>query len=295
MDINLHIQGRHITFEREHVIIDENEMRLLADIEKPISIHEGEYARIPTQIAIGGGRRSVMAIAYVAAGEQGESYDPTRGQFFVPPEEGHMTIEVDVINRTGGILTLQPRVGLGILTFRAIQTDGEQKLEVDDEAGTDGMTEIDVMGALPMQAVYKPQHIDADIRPQYETGGAAAFDLRADIAANVVLAPGERMGIATGLSLAIPDGFEGQIRPRSGLALKHGISVTNSPATIDSDYRGEIRVVLHNLGQEPYTVEPGARIAQMLIAPVARAVLEYVDSLDETARGSGGFGSTGKN
>lgn len=294
MDINLQIQGRHITFEREHVFIAKDELQLLADIEKPILIQEGEYARIPTPITIGGGRRAVMAVAFVAAGLQGDSYEEGRGQFFVPPQDGEMTIEVDVINRTGGILTIQPCVGLGVLSFRAIQMEGGAVSETDD-ADDDETHVAETIGALPMRAVYRPEFIDAAITPQYETAGAAAFDLRADLEAAVVLAPGERSGIATGLAMEIPDGFEGQIRPRSGLALRHGISVTNSPATIDSDYRGEIKVVLHNLGQEPYTVEPGARIAQMLIAPVARAVVEYVDSLDETARGSGGFGSTGKN
>lgn len=292
MDISLHIQGRHITFEREHVTLEGSDLRLLADIEKPIVIHENEHARIATPITIGGGNRAVLAIAYVDAGEPNGGADGTRGQFIVPPADGEVVVEVDVINRTGAILTIQPRVGLGTLTFRPIQMaedvgQASAPTVVDDE---DGFLPFD---GLQMQAVFRPAHIDAAARPEYGTAGAAAFDLRADVAEAIVLQPGRHAPIATGLSLAIPAGFEGQIRPRSGLAMKHGISVTNSPATIDSDYRGEIKVLLHNLGSEPFTVEPGERIAQMLIAPVARAVLDYVDALDETARGAGGFGSTG--
>jgi dUTP pyrophosphatase len=109
----------------------------------------------------------------------------------------------------------------------------------------------------------------------------------------VVLAPRERRLIKTGIAIAIPDGYEGQVRPRSGLALRHGIGMVNTPGTIDSDYRGEVGVMLINLGAEPFTVEPLARIGQLVINPVARVEVEAVESLDDTARGAGGYGSTG--
>jgi dUTP pyrophosphatase len=130
--------------------------------------------------------------------------------------------------------------------------------------------------------------------PSYQTAGAAGADLHAALEAAVTLAPGERRLIPTGLALAIPEGYEAQVRPRSGLALKHGIGMVNTPGTIDSDYRGPVGVILVNLGQEPFLVEPLARIAQLVIAPVTRATFEFADELGETTRGSGGFGSTGR-
>ncbi|CAH1661950.1 dUTP diphosphatase [Hyphomicrobiales bacterium] len=129
--------------------------------------------------------------------------------------------------------------------------------------------------------------------PAYETAGAAGLDLRAAIGETLMLAPGERSLVPTGLALQLPDGFEGQVRPRSGLAVKHGVTVLNAPGTVDSDYRGEVKVPLINLGQEPFAIAHGDRIAQLVVAPVTRAVLTEVASLDATARGAGGFGSTG--
>ena len=129
--------------------------------------------------------------------------------------------------------------------------------------------------------------------PEYQTEGAAGMDLRAALAESVSIPPGERRFVSTGLAVAIPAGYEGQVRPRSGLALRHGIGIVNSPGTIDSDYRGEIGIVLVNHGSEPFVVEPLARIAQLVIAPVARAELALVESLDATDRGAGGYGSTG--
>ncbi len=129
--------------------------------------------------------------------------------------------------------------------------------------------------------------------PAYQTPGSAGLDLCAALKERVSIAPGMRRLIPTGLAMAIPRGYEGQVRPRSGLALKHGISIVNSPGTIDSDYRGEVAIVLINLGQEPFVVEPRARIAQLVIAPVTQAALELVTELDDTARGAGGYGSTG--
>jgi dUTP pyrophosphatase len=130
--------------------------------------------------------------------------------------------------------------------------------------------------------------------PVYQTPESAGMDLCAALGAPVVLAPGQRQVIPTGLAIALPKGYEGQVRPRSGLALRHGIGIVNSPGTIDADYRGEIRVVLVNLGQEPYEVRPLDRIAQLVVAPVARVELQEVAALDETTRGDGGYGSTGR-
>lgn len=128
--------------------------------------------------------------------------------------------------------------------------------------------------------------------PSAMTAGSAGFDLPAAIASPVTLSPGERRLVPCGFAIAIPDGYEGQIRPRSGLALRHGLSIPNAPGTIDSDYRGEVAVILINLGSEPVRIEPGQRIAQLVVSPIARCVLEEVEELDETARGGGGFGHT---
>jgi dUTP pyrophosphatase len=128
--------------------------------------------------------------------------------------------------------------------------------------------------------------------PAYATEHAAGLDVVA--AEDVTLAPGARHAVATGFALAIPEGYEVQVRPRSGLALKHGITCLNTPGTIDSDYRGEVKVILANLGSEPFEVRRGERIAQLVPAPVLRAVFKVVGSLDATARGGGGFGSTGR-
>ena len=127
--------------------------------------------------------------------------------------------------------------------------------------------------------------------PAYATDGAAGMDVVS--AEDVTLAPLARHAVATGLALAIPPGFEIQVRPRSGLALKHGVTVANAPGTIDSDYRGELKVILVNLGIEPFEIRRGDRVAQLVLAPVVRASWLEVAALDETARGAGGFGSTG--
>jgi dUTP pyrophosphatase len=130
--------------------------------------------------------------------------------------------------------------------------------------------------------------------PAYETSGSAGMDIRAFINEEVVLKSLERKLVSTGLFLEIPEGYEAQLRPRSGLAFKHGISLPNSPATIDSDYRGEIKVVLVNLSNEDFTIKSGDRIAQMIISKHEKAELIPVETLNETHRGEGGFGSTGK-
>ena len=130
--------------------------------------------------------------------------------------------------------------------------------------------------------------------PQFETTQSAGMDLRANIDAPVVLQPGDRGLIPTGIKIALPDGYEAQIRPRSGLAYKHGITVLNSPGTIDADYRGDVGVLLINHGREVFTVEDGMRVAQMVVAQYSQFEWESVEDLDETARGAGGFGSTGK-
>ena len=129
--------------------------------------------------------------------------------------------------------------------------------------------------------------------PAYQSSGASGMDLCAALAEPVTLAPGARRLIPTGWAIALPERHEAQVRPRSGLALKHGITVLNSPGSIDSDFRGEIGVVLINHGQEPFQIDPGARIAQLVIARCERAILEPCDALDDTPRGAGGYGSTG--
>lgn len=139
-------------------------------------------------------------------------------------------------------------------------------------------------------------HFEGLALPAYETADAAGLDLRAAVGedAPVTLKPGERAMIPTGLTIALPAGHEAQVRPRSGLAAKHGVTCLNTPGTIDADYRGEVKVILINLGQDPFVIKRGERIAQMVIAPVTRAELSVVATLDETQRGSGGFGSTGR-
>lgn len=129
--------------------------------------------------------------------------------------------------------------------------------------------------------------------PQYETAGSAGADIRAAVDAPLRLEPGQRALVPAGFAMALPAGYEAQVRPRSGLAVKNGITVLNAPGSIDSDYRGEVRVPLINLGDEAFTVERGMRIAQLVIAPVVQAGFDEVSDLDETARGAGGFGSTG--
>ncbi|HVJ16133.1 MAG TPA: dUTP diphosphatase [Polyangiaceae bacterium] len=129
--------------------------------------------------------------------------------------------------------------------------------------------------------------------PEYQTAHAAGMDLCAAIAEPWQLAPGERRLVPTGLAIELPEGYEAQVRPRSGLALRHGIGMVNSPGTIDADYRGMVGVILINLGQEPFVIEPLARVAQLVVAPVVRAELELVEALSGSDRGAGGFGSTG--
>ena len=132
--------------------------------------------------------------------------------------------------------------------------------------------------------------------PAYETAQAAGMDLRAAVPEEepLTLRPGSRFPVPTGLAFALPPGFEGQVRPRSGLAFKHGVTCLNTPGTVDADYRGEVKVILINLGEEDFVIRRGERIAQLVIAPVVQAQWSEVDSLDETARGAGGFGSTGR-
>jgi len=144
-------------------------------------------------------------------------------------------------------------------------------------------------------AIKQLEHGEGLPLPSYESAGAAGMDLYAALpdAEPMVLKPGQRDLVPTGISMALQQGFEAQIRPRSGLAVKHGLTCLNTPGTIDSDYRGEIKVILINLGQEDFTISRGERIAQMVIAPVVQATWHEVDELPQTGRGTGGFGSTG--
>ena len=148
------------------------------------------------------------------------------------------------------------------------------------------------MTAVEVMVQRLPHGADLPL-PAYATTASAGTDLVAAVPETVVLAPGGRALIPSGLAIALPPGYEAQVRPRSGLALKHGVTVLNSPGTIDSDYRGEIGVILVNLGSEAFRVERGMRIAQMVVAPVERAIWKEASRLPETGRGTGGFGSTG--
>ena len=147
----------------------------------------------------------------------------------------------------------------------------------------------------PRVPIVRLAHAEGIPLPVYETADAAGMDLRAAVPDDepITLKPGDRAAVATGLTMAIPRGFEGQVRPRSGLAIKSGVTCLNSPGTIDADYRGEVRVILINLGAEDVHIRRGDRIAQLLITPVVQASWDEVASLDDTARGAGGFGSTG--
>ncbi|WP_119167420.1 dUTP diphosphatase [Algihabitans albus] len=146
--------------------------------------------------------------------------------------------------------------------------------------------------SIPVEVVQLPHAQDLPL-PRYETELSAGLDLLAAVEAPLVLTPGARALVPTGLSIALPAGTEAQIRPRSGLALKHGVTCLNTPGTIDADYRGEIKILLVNLGEADFAVERGTRIAQMVVAPVVQAVWRPVAALSETRRGTGGFGSTG--
>ena len=155
-------------------------------------------------------------------------------------------------------------------------------------------------GTVPAIAVRREDWADPAVPlPSYETAGAAGADLRANLPPDsretgILLAPGERALVATGLRIAIPDGFEGQVRPRSGLALRDGVTVANAPGTVDADYRGPLGVILVNLGAAPVRIDHGDRIAQLVVAPCRQVRFLETPALDETARGSGGFGSTGR-
>ena len=148
------------------------------------------------------------------------------------------------------------------------------------------------MTAVPVRVVRLP-HGEGLPLPAYATAGAAGMDLLAAVAAPVVIPPGGRALVPTGLAVAVPPGHEVQVRPRSGLALRHGVVLPNSPGTIDEDYRSELLVILLNAGDAPFTVERGMRVAQAVLAPVLRACWREVEALDDISRGSGGFGSTG--
>ncbi|GHC74732.1 dUTP diphosphatase [Limoniibacter endophyticus] len=147
----------------------------------------------------------------------------------------------------------------------------------------------------PRLGIVRQPHSEGLPPPSYETSGSAGMDLRAALPQDrqIVLLPGKRVAVPTGLIFEIPEGFEAQIRPRSGLALKNGVTCLNAPGTIDSDYRGEVKVILVNLGEEDFIIERGMRVAQMVIAPVVQVLVEERVEVSETTRGDGGFGSTG--
>ncbi|MBU9888853.1 MAG: dUTP diphosphatase [Candidatus Omnitrophica bacterium] len=151
---------------------------------------------------------------------------------------------------------------------------------------------VEVKETLTVRVKTLP-HFEGLPLPRYMTEGASGVDLLAACEAPVLIQPGDRALVPTGIVISLPQGTEAQIRPRSGLAMKHGITLLNTPGTIDADYRGEIQVIMINCGKEPFTVARGMRIAQMVFAPVVKAMLDAVDTLDDTCRGAGGFGHTG--
>ena len=148
------------------------------------------------------------------------------------------------------------------------------------------------MSAINLRIQLLPHAMGLDL-PEYQTPGSSGIDLRAAVEEPIIIRNGERVMIPTGLKMEIPAGYEGQVRTRSGLAATRGLVVLNSPGTLDADYRGEVKVILMNLGSEPLTINRGERVAQLVIAPVARVIISEVEDVDETIRGSGGFGSTG--
>jgi dUTP pyrophosphatase len=150
------------------------------------------------------------------------------------------------------------------------------------------------MSAINLRIQLLPHAMGLDL-PEYQTPGSSGIDLRAAVEEPIIIENGERVMIPTGLKMEIPAGYEGQVRTRSGLAATRGLVVLNSPGTIDADYRGEVKVILMNLGSEPLTINRGDRVAQLVIAPVTRVAITEVEDVDETIRGSGGFGSTGAN
>ncbi len=149
------------------------------------------------------------------------------------------------------------------------------------------------MTALRVLITQEPDATDLPL-PSYQTDGSAGVDLYAAVSESLTLQPGERALVRTGIRIALPPGYEAQVRPRSGLAIRHGIGMVNAPGTIDSDYRGEIQVILINLGQEPFTIRRGERIAQMVVSPIMRVEWEPVSNLPPTQRGESGFGHTGR-
>jgi len=283
MGPKINFTGQHIKATPEELQPSPGTFALLADLAEPISIAPGAFRTIPLPIQVQGDGQSLIAIA-VQAGVADSNKESICGQFCIPPSDKFEQLEAIVTNNTAASLIINPRNQIGHMEFIAIGQD------VEDDFAPEANS-----AAPNIPTVYKPEHIDPTITPAYATDGAAAMDMRADLPEALEVKPGARVMIPTGIFMAIPAGYEAQVRPRSGLAAKHGITITNSPGTIDSDYRGEIKVIFQNTGDEAFTVEPGERIAQLLIAPVVQARLDFCTELDDTARGDGGFGSTGRN
>lgn len=289
--MNISLQGSHITFKREDAVLENGTFGLLADLAAAISIAPGEFRRVPVAMSLQGDGATIALIEVHAGQHPGHAGSAVQGQFLVPSRDIQEDVSVIVHNETPATLMIQPGWRIGLLSFRELATaDGSQREDAPQHADAAGHPIADA------DAVYAPQHIDpaAFPAPGYQTELASGMDLRADIPEAITLGAGERRMIDTGFRVAIPAGLEGQVRPRSGLAFKHGITVTNSPATIDADYRGEVKVVLQNTSDEPFPIAPGDRIAQFVFAPVVQVSLAFVDQLGDTVRGQGGFGSTGR-
>ena len=285
MGPKLNFSGQHITATAEELQPSPGTFALLADIAEAVSIPPGGFRAIPLPIQAQGDGETMLILS-VEAGKSDENSPSIRGQFYIPDKDRYEQLEAIVTNNTAAALIISPRNQIGYLEVVAIGHEDHD----DGDPGNHGNSSSPII-----PTVYKPEHIDPNVTPAYATAGAAAMDLRGDLPEAIQVEPGQRAMIPTGVYMAIPAGFEAQVRPRSGLAAKSGITITNSPGTIDSDYRGEIKVIFQNTGSDTFTVEPGDRIAQLLVAPVVQAQLDFCTELDDTARGDGGFGSTGRN
>lgn len=286
-NVAMKVSPTHIDLSPEQLQTEQG-IALIADIPKPIGIEPGNFAYVPTSLHITGDGRTIALIEIYAGATPVEDHQNfSDGDFIVPKPDASVQVFAKVLNRTGATLMIRPGVQLGVMNFHAIATE-DHKLYVPTAPANDPSA------PLRISAVYEPEFINKNLIPDYAAEGASGMDLRADLAETITITPGERQLIKTGLRVAVPQGYEAQIRPRSGLALNHGVTVLNSPGTIDAGFTGICGVILTVQGNEPFVVNPGDRIAQIVFAPIAKVLLDMTDSLDQTIRGEGGFGSTGR-
>lgn len=265
-----------------------DQVPILADIERTITIAPNDFAYVPTGLMALGDGETIVTLEIHAG--QAHSHEPrchAAGDFFVPNTSYSEEIKARIVNETGATLMIAPGHQIGQISWFKIATDN-------DATAVAARSAQPATISLSIPAAFVPDHISPDMAPVYATAGAAGMDLRADIPDDLTIPAGGQALISTGLRVSIPDGYEAQVRPRSGLAAKHGVGVTNSPGTIDSDFSGVIKVILRVHGDQAFTIAPGDRIAQLVFAPIARASLNFSADLTQTDRGAGGFGSTGR-